>query len=152
MEQDYPVSELYVMAADAAVIENGRLTLSGLDATVIWFTDRPARQAGRAATEVFIANWPEGTDSFAVDPPNAVLVGSLEGENQGEIDGESWEIAVELLDPVWQGEDLSLGVVALADPLPDSLRLANVHLFIDNDDDVGLWCGGECFQPHWRGR
>ena len=147
MEQDYSVSELYVMAADAAVIEDGRLTLSGLDATVIWFTDRPARRAGRAATEVFIANWPEGTDSFAVDPPNAVPVGSIEGENQGE----SWEIAVELLDPVWQGEELSLGVVAPADPLPDGLRLADVHLFIDNED-VGFWCGGECFQPHWRGR
>ncbi len=145
-EQNYPVSELYVLSADGARIDGDRLTLSGVDATVIWFTDRPAHQAGRADTQVFIANWPMGEDGFAVDPPNAVLVG---GTASGEV-----EVALELFDPEWAGQDLVLRVKPLEAASPHRLSLSAVHLFIDNQPDPqkgpeNTWCGHECFIVFW---
>ena len=39
----------------------------------IYFSDRPERIVGHLATHRFIKWWSEGDDSFAPDPPNAVL-------------------------------------------------------------------------------
>ena len=146
-EQDYPVSELYVMAAESARIDGERLVLSGLDQSVIWFTDRPVRRSGRASTEVFIANWPVGDDSFAVDPPNAVLVGG--NDVSGEV-----ELPMELMDPEWVEDTLVLRIAGIGTPLPETLSITSVHLFIDNqaqpgDGPVQAWCGGECFLVYW---
>ena len=142
-EQNYPVSELYVMTMEQAQLQNEVLTLTGMNSKVIWFTDRPERQSGVAYTDAFIANWPMGDDDFEVDPPNAVLV----GENA---DGEEFEIAMELMNPEWNQDILTLRVLPLGEALPDKLGLSAAHLFIDNssdDGDVGSWCGHECFRP-----
>jgi len=138
MQQDYPISELYVLSAQSAELNGDRLTLMGLDPKVIWFAERPARQAGRADTEVFVANWPVGDDSFEVDPPNAALVGS-----NG--DDEEVELVLELMDPVWNGPELTLRIVPVETPLPRRLSLRFAHMFIDNQVADALWCGHECF-------
>ena len=136
--QDYPVSELYVMAAGVASFHDDRLILDDINPSVIWFTDRPVRKSGRANVQVFIGNWPKGTDSFSVDPPNAAVVGrSDEGE---------FEIALELLEPSWVGGKLVFPVLALSDQLPTALDLVDAHLFIDNAS-AAMWCGHECFAP-----
>jgi len=139
----YPVSELYVVATEQAQLRDKVLTLTGPNSKVIWFTDRPERKSGAADTRVFIANWPKGEDSFEVDPPNAVLVGS-------DADGDEIEIAMELTEPKWDEGELSLRVLPLSQPLPKSLDLGDAHLFIDNSgpgDSVPEWCGHECFNP-----
>ena len=145
LEQNYPVSELYVMSAETAHIDGDRLTFSGVDQNVIWFTDRPARRSGRADTYIFIANWPIGADSFAVDPPNGVLVG---GSDAGEV-----ELPLELMDPEWAEDDLILRIADIGTPIPQTLSLSAVHLFIDNQSANGAtpagWCGQECFFVYW---
>ena len=137
---DYPVSELYVVAMEGASIEQDVLTLSGLNPKVIWFTGRPKRESGRASFEVFVASWPMADDSFKVDPPNAVLVGT-------DRNGDDVEFAMELTDPVWVEGTLKLRVLPLSDPLPELLSSSAAHLFIDNADALSGWCGHECFQP-----
>ncbi|MCG8448124.1 MAG: hypothetical protein MI725_00915, partial [Pirellulales bacterium] len=138
VSQDYPVSELYVMAAGAASFQGDKLILAEINPSVIWFTDRPVRKSGRANVQVFIGNWPKGTDSFSVDPPNAAVVGRSD-------DGE-FEITLELLEPSWVGGKLVFPVLALSDQLPTALDLVDAHIFIDNAGNPS-WCGHECFVP-----
>jgi hypothetical protein len=38
------------------------------------FSDRPNRIVSSVDTTNFIGNWSVGSDSFATDPPNAVLI------------------------------------------------------------------------------
>lgn|GEM_PF-1782158 len=142
IEQNYPISELYVLSSQAAELDGDRLTLRGLDPKVIWFTDRPARHAGRADTDVFIANWPVGDDSFEVDPPNGALVGRNDDE-------EEVELVLEFMDPVWNGPELTLRVAPIEAPLPRRLSLRSTHIFLDNkitDAMKQAWCGHECFK------
>ncbi|MEM8563596.1 MAG: hypothetical protein AAGF57_15250 [Pseudomonadota bacterium] len=149
--QNYPVSELYVMSMNSAeLVDGNQLVLNGINRKVIWFTDRPARESGVADTRIFIANWPKGTDNFQVDPPNAVIVGALE-------DGTEVELPLELTAPEWSEDSLTLTVLPLDEPLPNSLSLSHAHLFIDNSSDdnssdgyplpEAVWCGHECFKP-----
>ena len=42
---------------------------------VIWFTDRPARDAGTLSMRNFVGLWSaKGTNTFATDPPNVAIV------------------------------------------------------------------------------
>ena len=50
------------------------LELSNVSDTTILFSDRPYRILTSVNTTDFIGNWSMGTNSFAVDPPNAVLI------------------------------------------------------------------------------
>jgi hypothetical protein len=52
---------------------DGRITLVGVSATTLFFSDRPYRLTGHVPTEEFVAQWGQGDDSFAEDPPNALL-------------------------------------------------------------------------------
>jgi hypothetical protein len=53
--------------------ENGKLTLEDLAPTTLFFSDRPDRVTGHIPTEEFVQSWDQGKNSFAADPPNAVL-------------------------------------------------------------------------------
>ena len=65
-------STLFVLTAPSASSRAGTLTLEGVR-SVIWFTDRPGRQAGHLDLADLAAIWESGSDSFLADPPNAVL-------------------------------------------------------------------------------
>ncbi len=52
---------------------DGRITLHGVSATTLFFSDRPYRLTGHVATEDFVSQWGIGEDNFAEDPPNALL-------------------------------------------------------------------------------
>jgi hypothetical protein len=56
------------------------LELSDETDKTILFSDRPNRIVASVSTTDFVCNWSTGSDSFAVDPPNAVLV--LDDEEQ----------------------------------------------------------------------
>lgn len=61
--------------------EEWTLTLEDVSPNTVFFSDRPHRETGHESTENFIANWDEGDDSFAVNPPNAALdIFHTEGE------------------------------------------------------------------------
>ena len=50
-----------------------KLTLKHVSSTTYYFADRPYREFGHMTTANFVEEWGEGEDSFADDPPNAVL-------------------------------------------------------------------------------
>ena len=50
------------------------LELNDVSGKTILFSDRPYRIVMSVSTSDFIGNWSTGEDSFAVDPPNAVLI------------------------------------------------------------------------------
>jgi hypothetical protein len=73
------------------------LELSDVSDKTIMFSDRPDRIVSSIDTTDFIGNWSTGPDSFAVDPPNAVLILDDEEERQ--------ELAViELYNPEYDSE------------------------------------------------
>ncbi len=67
------VELLFVQSSSGTRIDGDRLHLSGIGATTLAFSDRPARVAGHVPTAEFVDSWDKGDDNFASDPPNAVL-------------------------------------------------------------------------------
>ena len=50
---------------------------------VIWFTDRPARDAGTLSMRNFVGLWSEkGTNTFATDPPNVAIAYTSGGKQK----------------------------------------------------------------------
>lgn len=68
---------LYVQTATSGSLvpigDTWTLTLNDVAPDTVYFSDRPAREAGREPTVDFISDWSEGDDSFAENPPNAAL-------------------------------------------------------------------------------
>ena len=78
---------LFIQTAQSGSISEVNATTSTLElddvsGKTIMFSDRPDRIVGSANTTDFIGHWNMGSNSFAVDPPNAVLV--LDDEDQRE--------------------------------------------------------------------
>ncbi len=68
------------------------------DPRTLVFSNRPDRVTGHLPSEVFLASWEEGHDSFASNPPNAVLSIFTEDEVH--------DVVVVLQDPVLEGSYL----------------------------------------------
>jgi hypothetical protein len=70
------VEEMFVQVARATTSGDGTLTLSGISPTTLYFSDRPERVVGHMTNEQFVDLWSAdapGDNTFASDPPNAVL-------------------------------------------------------------------------------
>jgi hypothetical protein len=67
------VEEMFVQVAAGSSSAEGKLTLSGVNPATLYFSDRPERVVGHITTEQLVAQWGDGDNSFADDPPNAVL-------------------------------------------------------------------------------
>jgi hypothetical protein len=67
------VDFLFVQHSSSVTLKDGVLTLQGVAADTLYFSDRPDRIVGRVTTQEFVDNWSEGDDSFTATPPNAVL-------------------------------------------------------------------------------
>ena len=92
------IEALFVQSAGGMAYDNGRLTMHGLASTTLMFSDRPDRVTGHVPSEEFLDSWGEGDDSFADDPPNAVL--SIHHEPLPQ------DIVVVLRNPRLAGDDL----------------------------------------------
>jgi hypothetical protein len=117
-DQTEPDDDLEAMFADAvpddieymfaqtssgvSVGSDGRVTLTGVSSTTLFFSDRPYRVTGHIPTDEFIGYWGEGDDSFANDPPNALLT-------MFEDDAVN-DVVVVLSDPILSNGDLSYAV------------------------------------------
>jgi hypothetical protein len=64
---------LFVQTAASMTSDRGTITLQGLSPSTLYFADRPQREVGHILSRRFVANWAEGDNSFADNPPNAVL-------------------------------------------------------------------------------
>ena len=112
---------LYAQSATGMAYENGQLTLNGIAPTTLYFSDRPQRITGHIPTEEFFDSWGEGDDSFASDPPNAVLSIFTEDEIH--------DVVVVLSDPALDGNQLGYSVDILDGEMPASGGASS--LFID---------------------
>ena len=74
-------SLLFVVNAAEATLTGDTLAFTGVSPQVIAFTDRPARKFGSISMEDLAKAWAEGSDSFASDPPNAILTGIYTDED-----------------------------------------------------------------------
>jgi hypothetical protein len=78
------VEDMFVQTARGAQSDEKSLTLVGLTPHTIYFSDRPERIVGHLTTKRFLEWWSDGDDSFAADPPNAVLAWGDPGEDAPE--------------------------------------------------------------------
>ena len=74
-------SWLFVVHAAETTLTGDTLALSEVSPQVIAFTDRPARKFGSISMADLAKAWAEGSDSFASDPPNAILNGTYTDED-----------------------------------------------------------------------
>ena len=74
-------SWLGVVNAAEATLTGDTLALSEVSPEVVAFTDRPAREFGSISMADLAKAWAEGSDSFASDPPNAILNGTYTDED-----------------------------------------------------------------------
>ena len=116
------VEMLFVQSAKGATLVNGKLTLNGVGATTVFFSDRPRRIAGHVATPEMISLWSEGSNSFLKDPPNATLSAFT-------ADGNVANVVVVLRNPMLAGDQMTYDVTVTQGNLPANVNGAS--LFID---------------------
>jgi len=120
---DYEASWLFVQTAKTAEISGDTLTMP-YEREIFAFTDRPHRLHAHFTAHEFEWFWGDVEDSFAENPPNAVLTWPDEGEMR------EAELILTSADVDDMGRSISYTVVHEAgDALPDDA--VNVSLFID---------------------
>jgi hypothetical protein len=115
------IEYMFAQTATGVSIADGRVKLTGVSPTTLFFSDRPHRLTGHVPTDEFIAQWGDGDDSFATDPPNALL--SLFETNYVN------DVVLVLSDPMISNGDLSYAVQVTDGDLHPSP--GPVSLFID---------------------
>ena len=115
------VEYMFAQTASGLDIDDGRVTLKGVSATTLFFSDRPERLTGHIPTEEFFASWDVGDDNFAENPPNALL-SIFEDDTVN-------DVVVVLREPVLSGGDMSYAVEVTDGELTPSTGPAS--LFID---------------------
>lgn len=117
------IDALFVQSATAFTSAPGTITLHGLADSTVYFADRPRREVGHMPSHKFVELWESGANTFAVDPPNAVL-------SFLEVEGESPADAVVVLrKPRLEDATLTYSVDVLDGTLP--ARHGPCTLFID---------------------
>jgi hypothetical protein len=119
---------LIVMNAVGAILDDNKLTLTGIAPNAIIFADRPTRAAGHALTVHLLEEWGSAVDaSFAKDPPNATVSAFSK-------DGSLTKDAVVVLkNPSLQGDKLMFEVQVLEGDLKGADGPASVFI-----DIIGL--------------
>ncbi|WP_457585069.1 hypothetical protein [Ensifer canadensis] len=114
---------LFVQTASAMKFDkaSSKLTLEGIGAATLFFSDRPERIAGNMETTAFVPFWSKGKDSFLSDPPNADL-SILKGKKLQ-------QIVVVLENPELNGNNLTYTVRVVGGEMPE--KGSEVSVFID---------------------
>jgi len=114
---------MFVQTAQGVTSDGGTLRLTGVTASTLYFSDRPQRVVGSMKTTDFVDLWGVGDNSFAADPPNAVLSFLDPG-------GEVPEDAVVVIkDPRLEDGQLTYTIDVLEGKVP--AQAGAVTLFID---------------------
>ncbi len=117
------IEALFVQSARGMTSSDGSVTFHGLAHSTLFFADRPQRVVGHLSSKKFVNQWGEGEDSFAEDPPNAVI-SFLENE-----DTPPEEVTVELSNPQIDEDTLTYKIIVLDGKLP--AKAGPCSLFID---------------------
>jgi hypothetical protein len=118
------IDAMFVQTAAGLDQVGNRILLRDVTPATLYFSDRPQRIAGHIATPEFVELWDKGDDSFAADPPNAVLSFTAAGDTVPE------DVVIEISQPVLDGTSLSYQVAILEGALPAS-KIDACTLFID---------------------
>ncbi|MGD1838209.1 MAG: hypothetical protein ACPKPY_09150 [Nitrososphaeraceae archaeon] len=115
------------------------LELTDVSDKTILFSDRPDRIVTYASTSDFIGNWTVGENSFAVDPPNAVLV-------IDEIEGYQDAAIMEVFNPVYDTDKKTLNYEVTPDnttsiELPDEFGQTTMVIDAVGPGGVPPWEG-----------
>jgi hypothetical protein len=114
---------LFVQTAASMTSDRGTITLRGLSPSTLYFADRPHREVGHMLSRHFVANWAEGDNSFADNPPNAVLSYAEPGDRLPE------DAVLVIQDPHLDGDALSYTIKVLDGTVPAAT--GPCALFID---------------------
>jgi hypothetical protein len=117
------IEALFVQSAHGLTTSNGSVTFHGLAHATLFFSDRPKRVVGHLTSKKFVEQWGDGEDSFAQDPPNAVVSFLEDGDTVPE------EVTMTISDPQLDGDTLTYNVDILDGMLPT--RAGPCSLFID---------------------
>ena len=114
---------LFVQNAKAITFDGSQVTLKDADPNLIWFCDRPEREAGHITRDAFMKIVTQGENSFTENPPNAAI--SIFDPDKDVI-----SVVVELHSkPISRGDDLIFPVKVLDGKLPN--KGGAVTMFID---------------------
>jgi hypothetical protein len=113
------ISEGQVERIDALFVQSA----TAFTSSTVYFADRPRREIGHLPSRRFVELWDAGVNSFAVDPPDAVL-SFLDEDGEGPDDA-----VVVLREPRLTGDELTYSVDVLEGTLPE--RSGPCALFID---------------------
>jgi hypothetical protein len=114
---------LFVQTAASMTSDRGTITLHGLSPSTLYFADRPKRDVGHMTSDHFVANWAAGDNSFADNPPNAVLSFAEPGDRLPE------DAVVVIQDPHLNGDALTYTIKLLDGTVPTAT--GPCALFID---------------------
>jgi hypothetical protein len=117
------IQALFAQTARGLTMAGDKVTFHGLSPATLYFSDRPQRVVGHLTTKQFIEEWDLGENSFAADPPNAVISFVESGDDSPE------DAIVVLKDPVLESDTLTYTVTILEGSLPAKGELVSV--FID---------------------
>jgi hypothetical protein len=123
VEQLEEIDALFVQSAMGFESNEDRVMLRGVAPSTVYFSDRPQRVVGHIGNADFVSIWGEGDDSFASDPPNAVLAFVDEGSATPS------DAVITITDPQLDGDNLSYAMTVLDGELPVSA--SGCTLFID---------------------
>ena len=117
------IQALFAQTAREMTSAGARVIFRGTSPATLYFSDRPQRVVGHLTTKQFVEEWDQGDNSFAADPPNAVISFVEKGDQSPE------DVIVVLKDPQLEGDTLTYTVEVLEGSLPPQGEL--VSLFID---------------------
>ncbi len=117
------IEAMFVQVAREMATEGGRVKFFGLAPATLFFSDRPQHVVGHLSAKQFVDEWDKGENSFAADPPNAVI-------SFLEADGKQPEDAIVVLkEPRLDGSNISYAVEVLEGSLP--AQADSCSIFID---------------------
>ncbi len=114
---------MFVQTAKAVISDGTTVTLQDVTPSTLYFSDRPERVVGHLTTADFVELWDQGDNSFADDPPNAVLAFVEDGADA------PTDIVVVINAPTLADGALTYGIDVLEGTVPASG--GPVTLFID---------------------
>jgi hypothetical protein len=117
------IEAMFVQLAHGLTSDGHQVTLEGLAPATLFFADRPDRVVGHVNSKKFIGEWGDGENSFADDPPNAVVSFMETGDTIPE------EATVVLRNPKMDQDSLTYEVEVLEGSLP--AQAGACSLFID---------------------
>ncbi len=122
-EQLEDMEALFVQTAASMTSDGASITLQGMSPSTLYFSDRPKREVGHMTTSQFVDVWGDGDNSFADNPPNAVLSFAEPGDRRPE------DAVVVIKSPRLDGDALSYSIEVLDGTVPSST--GPCALFID---------------------